>query len=77
VLAYFSTSGVSGFRNFDNHRLHIPLVADGSRPYRQGPNHAHMTKRQQADDDKIEAQVCRMRLSANSYTIGDSRTSFT
>ncbi len=29
-----------GFRNFDNYRLRILLVADGSRPYRQHPNHA-------------------------------------
>jgi transposase len=29
-----------GFRNFDNYRLRILLVADGSRPYRQRPNHA-------------------------------------
>jgi transposase len=29
-----------GFRNFDNYRLRILLVADGSRAYRQRPNHA-------------------------------------
>jgi transposase len=29
-----------GFRNFTNYRLRILLVADGSRPYRQRPNHA-------------------------------------
>lgn len=29
-----------GFRNFDNYRLRILLVADASRPYRQRPNHA-------------------------------------
>jgi len=29
-----------GFRNFANYRLRILLVADGSRPYRQRPNHA-------------------------------------
>jgi transposase len=29
-----------GFRNFDNYRLRILLVADGTRPYRQRPNHA-------------------------------------
>ena len=29
-----------GFRNFNNYRLRILLVADGSRPYRQRPNHA-------------------------------------
>ncbi|PZS36937.1 MAG: hypothetical protein DLM58_00595 [Pseudonocardiales bacterium] len=29
-----------GFRNFDNYRLRILLVAEGSRPYRQRPNHA-------------------------------------
>jgi transposase len=29
-----------GFRNFDNYRLRILLVADGSRPHRQRPNHA-------------------------------------
>jgi transposase len=29
-----------GFRNFDNYRLRILLAADGSRPYRQRPNHA-------------------------------------
>jgi transposase len=29
-----------GFRNFDNYRLRILLVADGSRPYRQPPDHA-------------------------------------
>ena len=29
-----------GFRNFDNYRLRILLVADGSRPYRKRPNHA-------------------------------------
>jgi transposase len=29
-----------GFRNFDNYRLRILLVADGSRPYRHRPNHA-------------------------------------
>ena len=29
-----------GFRNFTNHRLRILLAADGSRPYRQRPNHA-------------------------------------
>jgi transposase len=29
-----------GFRNFTNYRLRILLVADGSRPYRRGPNHA-------------------------------------
>jgi transposase len=28
-----------GFRNFDNYRLRILLVADGTRPYRQRPNH--------------------------------------
>lgn len=29
-----------GFRNFDNYRLRILLVADASRPYRQRPKHA-------------------------------------
>ncbi|MBE7190318.1 ISL3 family transposase [Jatrophihabitans endophyticus] len=29
-----------GFRNFDNYRLRILLVADASRPYRHRPNHA-------------------------------------
>jgi transposase len=29
-----------GFRNFHNYRLRILLVADGTRPYRQRPNHA-------------------------------------
>ena len=29
-----------GFRNFDNYRLRILLVADGSRPYRNRANHA-------------------------------------
>jgi transposase len=29
-----------GFRNFDNYRLRILLVADGTRPYRERPNHA-------------------------------------
>jgi len=29
-----------GFRNFDNYRLRILLVADGSRSYRARPNHA-------------------------------------
>jgi transposase len=29
-----------GFRNFTNYRLRIMLIADGSRPYRQRPNHA-------------------------------------
>jgi len=29
-----------GFRNFDNYRLRILLVAAGTRPYRQRPNHA-------------------------------------
>ena len=29
-----------GFRNFDNYRLRILLVANGSHPYRQHPNHA-------------------------------------
>jgi transposase len=29
-----------GFRNFSNYRLRILLVADGTRPYRQRPNHA-------------------------------------
>lgn len=29
-----------GFRNFDNYRLRILLVADGSRPYRHRPTHA-------------------------------------
>jgi transposase len=29
-----------GFRNFNNYRLRILLVADGSRPYRRRPNHA-------------------------------------
>lgn len=29
-----------GFRNFTNYRLRILLVADGSRPYRERPNHA-------------------------------------
>jgi transposase len=28
-----------GFRNFDNYRLRILLVADGKRSYRQRPNH--------------------------------------
>ena len=30
-----------GFRNFDNYRLRILLVADGSRPYRRRPDHAY------------------------------------
>jgi transposase len=29
-----------GFRNFDNYRLRILLVADGTRPHRRGPAHA-------------------------------------
>jgi transposase len=29
-----------GFRNFSNYRLRILLIADGSRPYRDRPNHA-------------------------------------
>jgi transposase len=29
-----------GFRNFNNYRLRILLVTDGSRPYRDRPNHA-------------------------------------
>lgn len=29
-----------GFRNFENYRLRILLVADVSRPYRTRPNHA-------------------------------------
>lgn len=29
-----------GFRNFENYRLRILLVADGSRPYRHRPDHA-------------------------------------
>jgi transposase len=29
-----------GFRNYTNYRLRILLVADGSRPYRDRPNHA-------------------------------------
>jgi Transposase len=33
-----------GYRNFDNYRLRILLVADGSRPYRERPDHVSSEK---------------------------------